>query len=248
MPTALVTGASKGLGLEFVRQLAASGWRVHACCRSPQSADSLRALARDAGEHVEVQQLDIDDFASIDELATRFSDEKIDLLINNAGIIDTVPTSFSESSRTTVQALGGINYDGWADVMRTNVVGTMRMAEAFLPNVEASEGKTIVMISSIMGSITANDPDAFPPGGGIYVYRSSKAALNMVARTLAADLKARGITVLSLNPGWVKTDMGGKDAMFTPEMSVGNMLSVVGASSIADTGTFISHDGRRLPW
>lgn len=248
MKTTLITGANKGLGLEFVRQLSGSGWYVHACCRNPEQATELNALAEQSAGRISVHTLDVGDFAGIDALANAFKGKPIDLLLNNAGIIDTVPTSFSEGSRTTLQALGNINYEGWSEVFRINVIGTMRVTEAFLENVAASDQKTIVMISSVMGSITACDPDKFPPGGGIYVYRSSKAALNMVARNLAADIKARDMVVLSLNPGWVKTKMGGEGGMFTPEVSVGNMINVINNSTLADTGSFISHDGTRLTW
>ncbi|MCJ8159018.1 SDR family oxidoreductase [Sphingomonas sp. LaA6.9] len=248
MATVLITGANRGLGLEFARQFSVQGWHVHACCRSPDQAGELAELANAAADRFTVHALDIDDFSTVDALASRLGGVPVDLLINNAGILDNRPVSFSEGARSSLQALGAIDYEGWGQVFHVNVIGPMRVTEALLSNVLASTVKKIVMISSIMGSITASDPDAFPPGGGVYIYRTTKAALNMIARNLAADLKARGVIVLSVNPGWVKTEMGGEDGMFTPETSVANMIKAIEASDLASTGSFISHDGTRLPW
>ena len=119
---------------------------------------------------------------------------------------------------------------------------------ALLGNVEASGRKLIAMISSIMDNITSNSLDVFPPGGGIYIYRSSKAALNVVARSLAADLRDRGVTVLPLKPGWVETDMGGADARLDATTSVQGMMDVLDTAGLEDTGSFISYDRTRLPW
>jgi NAD(P)-dependent dehydrogenase (short-subunit alcohol dehydrogenase family) len=248
MPSVLITGANSGLGLEFTRQFLGLGWQLHACCRKPEKAEDLGELGKSAPDRLRVHAVDLADFASIDSLASKLAGAPIDLLINNAGIMDTEPADFSEESRGKIQALGALNYSGWGEVFRVNVVGTTRLTETVLPNLQAGNQRKIVMISSIMGSIEASSPNRFPPGGGLYLYRSSKAALNMVARNLAADLASHGFTVLSLNPGWVKTAMGGKDAMLDPETSVGNMIRVMTETTPSDNGSFISHDGARLPW
>lgn len=248
MPSVLITGANTGLGLEFTRQFLGMGWSVHACCRKPERANDLSELGRTASERLRIHPVDLADFGSIESLATRLAGAPIDLLINNAGVMDTTPTDFSEENRGKVQVFGALNHSGWSEVFRINVIGTTRLTEVILPNLQAGGQRKIVMISSIMGSIEACSPNRFPPGGGLYLYRSSKAALNMVARNLAADLASQGFTVLSVNPGWVKTAMGGKDAMLDPETSVGNMIKVMTSASPSDNGSFISHDGVRLPW
>ncbi|WP_219894207.1 SDR family oxidoreductase [Aquisediminimonas profunda] len=248
MPSVLITGANSGLGLEFTRQLLRLGWSVHACCRKPERADDLRALRGGTPESLNIHAVDLADFVSIDNLATKLASAPIDLLINNAGVMDTTPIDFSEDNRRKVQVFGALNHSSWSEVFLINVIGTTRLTEVVLPNLQAGSQRKIVMISSIMGSIEACSPNRFPPGGGLYLYRSSKAALNMISRNLAADLASCGFTVLSVNPGWVKTAMGGRDAMLDPETSVGNMIKVISSATSSDNGSFISHDGARLPW
>jgi NAD(P)-dependent dehydrogenase (short-subunit alcohol dehydrogenase family) len=248
MPSALITGANRGLGLEFVRQFEARGWHVHAGCRQPDAAVALNTLAAASAGRINVHRLDLGDHASIERIASTLRHTPIDLLLNNAGTIGTSGERFSEQSRKTLQAFGHLDYGEWLEVLRVNVIGTAKVTEAFAEHVAASQRKCIVMISSVMGSITWNDRNRFPPGGGIYLYRSSKAALNMVARTLAADLHARGITVLTLNPGWVKTDMGGSDGLFETSDSVGRMMKRMDEASLDRSGSFLSHDGAEIPW
>lgn len=245
---AVVTGANKGLGLEFTRQLLEHGWHVIAACRKPGAADDLTALAGGADGRLSVEPLDVTDRSSVAAFARVLGDRPVNLLVNNAGVMDPTPGGFTEQGRRTYQAIGDIDYDGWRMVLETNVLGTTRVTEALLANLEASRGGTIAMISSVMGSIAANGRDTMPPGGGIYLYRSSKAALNMVARSLAIDLHGRGITVICLNPGWVRTDMGGPDARLTPKQSVRGMLDVLARSRMEETGSFVSYDGTPAPW
>ncbi|MBI4182532.1 MAG: SDR family oxidoreductase [Proteobacteria bacterium] len=227
MPTTLITGANRGIGLEFARQYAAEGWRVLACCRAPERAEALGALGGD----IRIERLDVTDFAGLGALAARLSAERIDLLVNNAGVYG--PRDV---------ALGQVDPAAWLDVLRTNAVAPLKVAEAFREQVAASEGRTIVAITSHMGSIGDNG------SGGAYIYRSSKAALNAAMRSLAIDLGARGITVAVLHPGWVKTDMGGPGAAIAPETSVAGMRRVIARLSLADSGRFFNYDGTAIPW
>ena len=226
MPTVLITGANRGIGLEFARQYAEAGYRVHAACRAPGSADTLASL----GERVTLHALDVTDHAGIEALAAGLENEAIDIVINNAGI-------YGEA-----QEFGKIDYAAWQEVMRVNTLAPLKMAECFLPHLEAGKMKMIASITSRMGSIADNNT------GGVYIYRSSKAALNAAARSLALDLAPRGITVIVFHPGWVKTDMGGPSALIDAETSVGGMRAVIEGAGPKATGRFFAYDGAEVPW
>ena len=227
MTTVLITGANRGIGLEFVRQYAAEGARVHACCR--QASDALRQVA--AGHDVVLHKLDVTDQQAIHDLAAAVDEEAIDILINNAGIGGGASQSF-----------GNVDYDNWETVLRTNVIGPYRIAEALADRVAASRQKTIANLSSGLASIGDNT------SGGSYLYRSSKTALNMVVVNLARDLADRGISVIALSPGWVATDMGGEGARLTPAESVEGMRRVIANADLARSGEFIHYDGKTFPW
>ncbi len=227
--TVLVAGASRGVGLEFSRQYAADGWRVHACCRNPQGAGALSEAL--AGHDGVLHALDVADRQSIDDLKGELGDEALDLLINNAGV-----------SGGDHQTFGDVDYEAWADTMRVNAFGPYRVTEALVDNVVASDTKTIVNISSQMASLTECDE------GDEFIYRSSKTALNMVSVNLAHDLGPRGITVLAFHPGWVRTDMGGPEAPITAQESVTALRASIAATSHADNGRFLNYDGTPLPW
>ena len=227
MPTVMITGANRGLGLEFVRQYAAEGWRVIATCRSPADAG---ALAEVKGA-VEVHPLDVAGYATIATLASVLDGQAIDLLVNNAGIYGRRPAD-----------LGTIDYHGWGEVMRVNVMGPLKVAELFASHVARSGLKLMVAISSRMGSIAEND------SGSAYIYRSSKAALNAVMKSLSIDLKARGIAVVAFHPGWVATDMGGAGAALDAPESVAAMVKTIAALGPKDGGRFINYDGTEVPW
>jgi NAD(P)-dependent dehydrogenase (short-subunit alcohol dehydrogenase family) len=226
MPTVLITGANRGIGLEFARSFAAEGWTVHACCRQPDKARALKDLA---GE-VTVHHLDVTDGLQVAGLARELAGDPVDILLNNAGIY---------GSRA---GFGETDYDVWPQVFQANVMAPLRLAERFVEQVARSERRLIVNISSNMGSIAGNS------SGGGYVYRSSKAALNMVAKSLSIDLAGRGITVVSFHPGWVQTDMGGANAAVTTGESVAGMRAVIERLTSADSGRFFSYDGAELPW
>ncbi|MEJ2385083.1 MAG: SDR family oxidoreductase [Xanthomonadales bacterium] len=223
-PTVLITGANRGLGLEFARQYAADGWTVIATARNPERADELKALP------VEIAELDVADPASIDALANSLEGRPIDLLINNAGIFP------------RVGSIEEIDFDDYNRTLVVNTVGPVRVTRALLPNLRASERKTVVNITSRLGSIALTDNGVF------YGYRESKAALNMFTKILANELKPEGFTCLTIHPGWVQTDMGGENANLTPAESISGMRAVIAARGPADTGTYWSYSGEKVPW
>jgi NAD(P)-dependent dehydrogenase (short-subunit alcohol dehydrogenase family) len=231
MQTVLITGSNRGIGLEFCKQYATDGWRVIACSRSPEHSDMLFKLASTHPGRVEVHALDVGNHAQIDELAQSLHSEPIDLLINNAGIYTKSPAVFQDA-----------DYEAWMQAFRINTLAPLKMAQAFAAQVAKSKKKTIATISSKMGSLADNT------SGGSIIYRSSKAAVNMVAKTLAVDLQPMGVTSVIFHPGWVKTDMGGPKALITPTESVAGMRKVINGLTPADSGKFLAYDGRIVPW
>lgn len=229
MPTVLITGANRGIGLEFVRAFAADGWRIHACCRHPDKSKELKSLAEESAGAVSLHRLDVTNGLQVANLARELAGESIDILLNNAGIYGP-RTGFGET-----------DYDEWTPVLAVNTLAPMRMAERFVEHVASSERKLIVNISSIRGSITRNN-------GGSYIYSASKAALNAVAKGLSADLAPRGITVVIFHPGWVQTDMGGPGGDISPSKSVAGMRAVIERITADDTGHFFNYDGSEIPW
>src|SRR5215472_3502655 len=201
MGTALVTSANRGIGHEFTRQYAAEGWHLFAACRHPDTAKNLQRLA--VSKPVDILEMDVTNSESIKRAAAIVAGKPIDILINTAGIIG-VPN----------QIAGNMDYESWAEVLNINTMGPLRVAEQFVENVARSTRKLIVTITSGMGSLADNT------SGGSIAYRSSKAAVNMVMRSAAIDLAPRGITCVLVNPGWVRTDMGGAGAPLSAHESV----------------------------
>lgn len=226
MNTVLVTGANRGIGLEFAKQYAADGWRVIGACRDPKNADELGAID---GEVTRLE-LDVADAGSVAAMARALEGAPVDLLINNAGV-------FGQRGA----GVGETDYETWNRTFEVNVAGAMRVLEALMPNLRAGKGKTVVNISSGMGSIERAGP-------GNHVYRSSKAALNMTMRSVAAELAGEGFIVTLQSPGWVRTDMGGASASLSPEESVTGMRKVIGALTPADNGGYFAYDGDPIPW
>ncbi len=226
MPTVLITGANRGIGLEFARQYAADGWRVLATCRDPDAAGDLKAIAGDISLH----RLDVTDAGRIAALAEELAGEAIDLLINNAGV-----------SGSGGSAFGRIDFGLWEDTMRVNALAPARVTEAFAPHLERGGGKRVVAISSRLGSIKEM-------GGGSLIYGTSKAALNAAMKTLAGDLRGRSIVVAVLHPGWVATDMGGAGAPTSAQASVAAMRGIIAGLGPADSGGFFGYDGGEIPW
>jgi NAD(P)-dependent dehydrogenase (short-subunit alcohol dehydrogenase family) len=222
--TALVTGANRGIGLELVKQLKAQGHDVIGTARKPEEAVELQAL------DARVLQLDVTDSASVEAMAGALEGQPIDLLINNAGIGGHRADSFDDT-----------DFDQIGLTFEVNSIGPMRVTQALLPNVLASQRKLVIQMSSIMGSIEENR-------GGYYGYRASKTALNMLNKSLALELADRGVTAVVLHPGWVKTRMGGAGAMITTDVSVQGLLRVIAGLKPTDTGRFFDYQGNELPW
>jgi NAD(P)-dependent dehydrogenase (short-subunit alcohol dehydrogenase family) len=230
MSTVLVTGANRGIGLEFCRQYGSANWTVIACCREPEQAFELIHLSQKLSIHIEA--VDVSKFEQIDALSKKLTNISIDLLINNAGIY---PDS-------TDSGFGALGYDFWTQAFLVNTMSPVKMAEAFLPQIKRSNKKLLVNISSLMGSIADNT------SGGSLFYRTSKAALNAAMKTLSIDLEKQQIGVLTLHPGWVKTDMGGRNALISVNESVLGMRTVIENYASHQSGSFIKFDGTSLPW
>jgi NAD(P)-dependent dehydrogenase (short-subunit alcohol dehydrogenase family) len=209
MPTALITGAGRGLGKELARQYAADGWKVIG---------------------TERRDMDMTNRTQIREFAARLKGEPVDLLFCNAGI-----------TGRKGMAPGSFDFESWEEILRVNLLGAAAVAEAFLENVAASEAKTIAMMSSRLGSITESSGMTLP-------YSTSKAALNMLVKGLAATLASRGVIVVALSPGWVRTDMGGAQAPLSPETSAQGLRRVIAGLGRGNSGKFYSHDGAEIPW
>ena len=225
MPTVLITSANRGIGLEFARQYAAPGWRVLGGCRDPEGARELRGLAGD----VRPVAMDVTSLERVRAAAA--GGEPLDLLINSAGIIG-----------DTRDGPGRMDYDAWARVLDVNLMGPVRVLDAFTERLAAGARPLAVTITSGMGSLS----DA--GSGSAVMYRTSKAAVNMAMRARAFDLRPRGVTVIVINPGWVKTDMGGPNATLTVEDSVKAMRRVFDGVGLAQTGSFLNYDGAVYPW
>ncbi len=226
MPTVLITGANRGLGLEFARQYLADGWKVIATCRNPVAAETLMGFEGDLSVHA----LAVDDDASIRLLADDLSGQAIDVLINNAGVMG------------AKKPIGELESTHWMDVLRTNVVAPLMVSQALVENVAMSDMKKIFTVSSKMGSMADNG------SGGSYVYRSSKAGVNAAMRSLAIDLAPRGIVAAVLHPGWVRTDMGGPNGLIDAPESVSGMRAVIASLDTDMAGQFWNYDGASIPW
>lgn len=231
MPTVLITGANRGLGLEFCRQYADAGWNVLACCRNPAQADGLSALCQRYAS-IQTEALDVTHLDQIDKLSKKLSDASIDVLINNAGVYD--------DNRNN--GFGQLDYQAWQHSLLINTLAPMKMAEIFLPQIIRGDKKLIANVSSLMGSVSDND------SGGSILYRSSKAALNASMKSLSIELRNQNIGVLILHPGWVQTDMGGANALIDSKTSVSGMCAVINGFTLAQSGAFIKYDGKNMPW
>jgi len=223
----VVTGANRGIGLEFVKQLTERGEEVDAAARDPDDAADLRALVR-PGVRLRIHRLDVVDDASVHAFAEALPAGPVDVLVNNAGISG---------------VKGGEPIDP-KDILRVfdvNAVGTLRVVRALLPRLRAGKTRKIVNLTSVLGSIA----DA---SGGRYAYRLSKAALNMATRLLAEDLRGEGFLTVALHPGWVQTRMGGSAAPVPPEQSIRGMLRIVDGLNAEQSGRVFDFQGRELPW
>lgn len=231
MLTTLITGANRGLGLAFAELYASSGWRVFACCRNPAKAEKLLALAQRYPALISIFTLDVTKPADIKKLVDDLALASIDVLINNAGIYGPSGLRFSY-----------VTEDPWLEVLRINTIAPLMVAQALVSNVATSQRRMIANISSSMGSMYENVE------GGAYLYRSSKAALNAITKSMAIDLSPQQIIVVSLNPGWVRTDMGGDDALVSAKESATALKCVLDYVSLDESGKFFDLHGEEIPW
>jgi NAD(P)-dependent dehydrogenase (short-subunit alcohol dehydrogenase family) len=225
MPTALITGANRGLGLEFARQYAADGWSVIATARNPGAAGTLSSLSGD----IRVEPLELGDFAAVEAFGRKLAGTPLDLLLANAG------RTGPETIATAADA------EGCLETIAVNAVAPTLLAQALAPDVIAARGK-LVAITSQMGSIADNS------SGGWLSYRASKAALNMAWRTLAIDFAREPVAIALLHPGWVRTDMGGRGAPMEPRESVAALRRVIAGLTPRQKGVFLNYRGETLPW
>ncbi|RSD31922.1 SDR family oxidoreductase [Vibrio pectenicida] len=226
MTTVVITGANRGIGLSLVKQYLAKNYQVHATYRSQSHASELFKLE---GANLYCHQLDVTNYARYQTLASQLPE--IDILINNAGYYGPKGYGF-----------GHTDIEEWRKVLEINTIAPMKLVEALYPNLEQGKLKKIACISSKVGSMSENT------SGGGYIYRSSKAALNSVVKSLSNDLASQGFTVLALHPGWVLTDMGGPNASITTETSATGLIEVIDSASIDNSGEFINYDGTSIPW
>jgi NAD(P)-dependent dehydrogenase (short-subunit alcohol dehydrogenase family) len=224
LPSILITGAGRGLGLELARQYAADGWNVTGTVRDASGEASVKKVGAGA------VRLDVTDFQEVRNFSRRLRGAALDILFCNAGVIG-----------KRGAALGSFDFSDWEKVFRVNVLGAAALAEALVDNVAASEKKTIALMSSRLGSIGESSGMTLP-------YSTTKAALNMLAKGLSATLAPRGIVVVALSPGWVRTDMGGDSAPLVPEASVKGLRKVLAGLRREDSGGFFAYDGARISW
>ena len=231
MPSVLVTGASRGLGLEIVRYYLNQEWTVHACCRRPDSADELRRLCNQSNGLITIHELDVAQAKSILTLGANLAESSLDVLINNAGV-----------SIGRADKFGSLNYSNWIKMLNVNMLGPSAVSEALLKNVEKSVRKLIVFVSSDLASLSGHD------GRTLYYYRTSKVGLNMLMRTMSFELQDRAITLFSYHPGWIRTDMGGDKAPVDPKESAISLARLVESAGISISGQYFNWKGENIDW
>ena len=229
MSTVLVTGANRGLGLEFVRQYASEGAKVIACARELDKARELQELSNKHGQ-IEIHPLDTSDFEACFALARQLKGEAIDTLINNAGYYGPKKQSAED-----------MDFEGWAYTFAVNTMGPLALSQALKENLTLGRERKLITITSGMASTATTE-------GGYIAYRASKAAVNNVMRNLSIDWRKDGIIVALLSPGWVRTDMGGAGAPLSPEQSVTGMRKVLAGLTPSDNGKFLTWQGHESPW
>jgi len=226
----VLTGCSRGIGLELARQYVDAGWRVIATARDLDASPELRHLAENHTQF-SLHTLDVSCDDSIAGFVRDHNTQAVDLLINNAGVYGAGGSD-----------LGHLSRDAWREVLEVNTLSPLMLTQALLANIEAGKLKTIGMLSSKVGSIADNS------SGGSYYYRSSKTALNQVVKSLSVDLAPQGVKVVALHPGWVLTEMGGQNALIDTKQSVKGLRNVLGGINAEKSGGFYSYDGQEIPW
>jgi NAD(P)-dependent dehydrogenase (short-subunit alcohol dehydrogenase family) len=235
MPLLVITGATRGLGLEFVRQYAADGWDVVAINR--RTSDELDALA--GAFPVQIVIADLTDDESLRRAVASLPCDKVDLLINNAGTMG--DQSMAEAG-VSHQAFGTFNRDEWLRVFNLNVCTPMAIAERLVDKLAAAKDPVVVTLSSMLSSNALNTI------GNFYAYRASKAAVNSMMKSMGVNLKERGITCIALHPGWVRTDMGGPGGHLDAPESIRGARKTIAALTLADAGRFLAWDGKEMPY
>ena len=230
MATVLITGTNRGLGLEFVKHFLGRSDTVIATCRDSSSATELQALAAN-NENLNLKNLDVSDEQSMAAFATELKDTPIDVFINNAGVYGPRDANF-----------GNVGSSEWEQVIRVNAIAPMLLTQLIIGSLRQGTDKKLVYVTSKMGSIDDNK------GGGSYIYRSSKTALNSVVKSLSVDLAGEGFSAAVVHPGWVRTDMGGPNGLIDVQTSVGGMLAVIDGLSPDNAGDFFNYDGSLIPW
>ena len=230
MATVLITGTNRGIGLEFVKQFLAREDTVLAACRDMGSATELRQLKNDTSK-LHIFELDVSSQKSIEDLTLQLAGHAIDIFINNAGVYGPRDSTF-----------GKVSANEWAKVLQVNAKAPMILTQLLIDNLRDGSDKKLLYITSKMGSIDDNK------GGGSYVYRSSKAALNAVVKSISVDLRDSGFSVAVLHPGWVQTDMGGPNALIDVKTSVSKMINVIDNLNSHNSGSFFNYDGGIIPW
>ncbi len=231
MKKILVTGANRGLGLGLVKKFLKNNEKVICTTRNISKSKELILCKEKYNDNLEICELDLLDKESPTILSNFLGNEPIDLFINNAGVIGHSAHHFKS-----------VSLNHWLNVLKVNLIAPLLITQSIIKNIEKSSERKIYFISSKVGSIEDNK------SGGMYIYRSSKTALNQVVKSLSIDLKPLGISVISLHPGWVRTEMGGPNALISVEESVNGMVDVISNTSIINSGQFINYDGTRLPW
>ncbi len=230
MATVLITGTNRGIGLEFVKQFLAREDTVLATCRDMGSATELRQLKNDTRK-LHIFELDVSSQKSMEDLTLQLAGHAIDIFINNAGVYGPRDSTF-----------GKVSANEWAKVLQVNAKAPMILTQLLIDNLRDGSDKKLIYITSKMGSIDDNK------GGGSYVYRSSKAALNAVVKSISVDLRDSGFSVAVLHPGWVQTDMGGPNALIDVTTSVSKMIDVIDNLNFHNSGSFFNYDGGIIPW
>lgn len=231
--TLLITGANRGLGLEFVSQFSQKNYQVYCCCRDMKTCDQLLTIAR-RYPYVKVYQVDVTNEDQLSGLADELKNKPIDILLNNAGIYGPAGENIGAEP---------IDKEGMINTFLTNALAPLKISEAFIPNLCMGKDRKVVSVSSKMGSISCNT------SGGSPAYRSSKAALNAIMRTMAVDLQDLGLKVLLLHPGWVKTDMGTDNAPLSTEESISGMIKVIENYTGENLDEmFMDYTGEKIPW
>ena len=236
MPTVMVTGANRGIGYEHVAQYAQKKWNVIACARQPEKAIELLQLQDKYGANFIIEELEVTNHKQVDDLSQKHSNTTIDILINNAG------TGGPEGMPGAMdyQKIDNIDYQIWRDILEVNLLAPFKVATSFHKQISISDKKTLIMMSSDLGSVSQNT------FGGLYSYRASKSALNIVAKGMSNEWK--DIIVVTLAPGWCRTYLGGAEAEIDPMDSVEDQQKMFESLTETDSGKFLDRFGNEVPW